>query len=65
MCWDFMEHDSFCSGKICTIECTTTDECVEAAEVAGSTQADSAFCGSDGQCNLVTTGLGSFVCSVN
>jgi hypothetical protein len=65
LCWDFEEHDSLCSGKICSIECETSDDCIEAAAAAGSMSSSNAFCGSDGQCDLVGTGLGSFVCAVN
>lgn len=65
LCWDFMEHDQFCNGTICSIACTTTDECVDAAEAAGSTNPEGAFCGSDGECDLVSTGLGAFACAAN
>jgi hypothetical protein len=64
LCWDFSEHDPLCGGRVCSIECTTDDHCIDAATAAGAEQPEQANCGSDSQCDLVGTGLGSFQCAV-
>jgi hypothetical protein len=65
VCWDFAEYDPLCGGTVCSVSCTTDAECVDAARTAGATSPDGAACGSDGRCDLVSTGLpgAAFVCA--
>jgi len=63
ICWDFADHDSLCFGKVCSAECQTDDDCIALATSAAASVPANASCGSDLQCDLVTTGLGSFSCA--
>jgi hypothetical protein len=62
-CWDFAAHDSECNGKVCSDRCQTNDDCVQIATKAGAAFPAGATCGADKLCELVGTGLGSFVCA--
>ncbi len=63
VCWDFADYDSLCGGTVCSLSCTTTAECVSAATTAGASSPSAATCGSDGKCDFVSTGLGTFFCA--
>jgi hypothetical protein len=63
VCWDFHDYDSLCGGSVCSLECGTDFDCQAAADEAGGSDPAAARCGEDGKCDLVGTGLGSFVCS--
>jgi hypothetical protein len=63
ICWDFHAYDSLCGGKVCSAKCETDQACVDMAEDAGASSPDRAQCGDDQRCDLVGTGLGSFVCA--
>jgi len=62
VCWDFHDHDMLCAGKVCSTACTADAQCVDAASKHGAIGASNAHCGSDGLCDLVGTGLGTFSC---
>lgn len=57
LCWDFKAHDPMCGGKYCSAPCSSDQECIDLADAAGAPTPNDAFCGTDDQCNLVTTGL--------
>jgi hypothetical protein len=63
VCWDFADHDPLCGGKVCSATCSTDDDCISRARDAGAALPERARCGDDRQCDLVGTGLGSFVCA--
>lgn len=50
-------------GKVCSAMCETDQACVDMAKDAGASSPDRAQCGDDRRCDLVGTGLGSFVCA--
>ena len=63
VCWDFSDYDPFCFGAICSSECEEDEDCVDVATDAGSIAPENAYCGEDGRCDLVGTGLGAFACA--
>jgi hypothetical protein len=63
VCWDFADYDALCGGTVCSRSCSDDAECVSAATTAGATTPSAAMCGSDGKCNFMGTGLGSYFCA--
>lgn len=63
ICWDFHDYDSLCGGKVCSATCKTDQDCIDMARNAGASSPDRAQCATDERCDLVGTGLGSFVCA--
>ncbi|MBW2461846.1 MAG: hypothetical protein JRH11_09375 [Deltaproteobacteria bacterium] len=63
VCWDFHDYDSLCGGTVCSTTCTVQADCQTAASDAGAGSPVDASCGSDGRCNFMGTGLGSFFCT--
>lgn len=64
VCWNFNDYDSLCGGTVCSTDCESDQDCIDAAQAAGAASPDAANCGSDGLCDLVGTGLGSFQCAL-
>jgi hypothetical protein len=63
VCWDFNAYDECCGGTVCSGTCETDRDCLGLAQAAGAPNPEGASCGVDGRCDLVGTGLGSFVCA--
>lgn len=61
-CWDFNDYDPYCYGTVCTVECTSDADCIEAVSNTDAYLPERAQCGDDGLCDVVSTGLGRFVC---
>jgi hypothetical protein len=62
VCFDFAAVDPYCGGKACSVACSNTAECIQAATENGAPMPNSSTCASTGTCSIVGTGLGSFWC---
>jgi hypothetical protein len=62
VCFDFSLVDHYCGGKACSVACSDTAECVQAATTHNAPTPSGSVCGSTGICSIVGTGLGSFWC---
>lgn len=63
VCWDFNTYDECCFGTACSDMCETQQDCIDVATAANAPYPDSAICGTDGRCDLVSTGIGAFACA--
>lgn len=62
ICWDWSDYDPFCFGAVCSGACAMDEECVTLATDAAAPYPDLAYCGDDGLCVLLESGLGAWAC---
>ena len=63
ICWDFHDYDPWCGGAVCSISCTTTQQCIDAFTTAGAADPNASGCGADSRCTVIGTGFGAFWCA--
>jgi hypothetical protein len=63
VCWNFHDYDPWCGGAVCSELCTTDQQCVNVFIAAGAPNPSGAFCGFDGRCDPMGTGMGAFFCA--